>query len=647
VTNAHRARLDPLRAPAATWPAGNRQWMETIATWLLSLTAVFAPLALGSSGEWPALVLELTCVAAICLWAVSGSRQHSLTAVPLLLTGLLSLQLAPLPDWLLVRVAPVSAGAWKVAHEGLGDAWGRVSVDPHATTAGLRLMLIALATGTTIVGLARFQSRRRIFLLGGAASGLMILLAAYAFPTVGDEFRVLGIFDARGPLTPMSNPVLPAVQTSGVGLEEWVAIGDQRYQMDAGNFGHAVGSYLYANHFAGGVCLTLPLLLAAWLWLAHERIPTATCWAVACLIIAAAFWAVHDFADSRAGTLTLAISCVALVGGTSTHPWIRRVAAGIVWIGASLALGFAILVLSPAAAFISRMPREAQATLQPLLSDARIVSARVAIRAFWASPLLGTGVATYEDIYPRFYRDKFVLFYAHNDYAQLLAETGLAGAAIAVIFAVLLGTKALLFFRAATGAYRLLNAGPWAAVAGIATYSAFDWNLHLPANAFLAVLVTALAFSSVPATEIAQRLRELLARYIPEFVPRAALVLACLSAVPYFVRDAFSEAAQRDLRSAIVADRLHGADQKKNPPAADHLDTAIAAGERMTAWDRANSKLFLALGQARLHFANTLSDPAARRTVTDAAELDFRKATLASAARRGLAERITPLPKSR
>lgn len=451
MTNTHRARLDPLRAPAATGTAGNRPWMETIATWLLSLTAVFTPLALGSSGEWPSLALELTCVAAICLWALSGSRQHSLTAVPLLLSGLLCLQLAPLPDWLLVRVAPVSAGAWKVAHEGLSDAWGRISVDPHATRTGLRLVLVALATGAAIVGLAKFQSNRRIFILGGAASGLMILLAGYAFPAAGDDFRMLGIFDARGPLAPMSNPIVPALQTSGVGIEEWVTVGDRRYQMDAGNFGHPVGSYLYANHFAGGVCLTLPLLLGAWIWLAHDRFPAPAYWTAACLVISAAFWAVHHFADSRAGILALTIACIAFVGGVSTHAWMRFVPAGLVTSVATLAFGFAVLVLSPAAALISRMPQDAQATLQPLLADARIVSARVAMRAFWASPFLGTGVATYEDIYSRFYRDKLVLFYAHNDYAQLLAETGLVGATIATIFAVILGTKALRFFRAQPG----------------------------------------------------------------------------------------------------------------------------------------------------------------------------------------------------
>ena len=159
--------------------------------------------------------------------------------------------------------------------------------------------------------------------------------------------------------------------------------------------------------------------------------------------------------------------------------------------------------------------------------------------------------------------------------------------------------------------------------------------------------MTALAFSSVPATEIARSLRESLSRRIPEFLPRAVLILACLATIPYFVRDAFSEAAQRDLRSAIVADRLRAADPEKNPPAHDRLEEAIAVGERMTTWDRTNSKLFLHLGQARLHLANTLPDPANRRAVSDYAELNFRKAALMSATHRGLAERITPPPKNR
>ena len=65
------------------------------------------------------------------------------------------------------------------------------------------------------------------------------------------------------------------------------------------------------------------------------------------------------------------------------------------------------------------------------MADSRAVAAHAALRMFAASPLLGIGLSCFGVFVPRFVPGDLLLYYAHNDYAQLLAETGLAGLAAA------------------------------------------------------------------------------------------------------------------------------------------------------------------------------------------------------------------------
>ena len=59
-------------------------------------------------------------------------------------------------------------------------------------------------------------------------------------------------------------------------------------------------------------------------------------------------------------------------------------------------------------------------------------------------PFLGWGLGTFPIVYPQF-RSFYTTFFvnqAHNDYLQLLVETGLAGFAIAIWFLVLMFRQA-------------------------------------------------------------------------------------------------------------------------------------------------------------------------------------------------------------
>lgn len=119
---------------------------------------------------------------------------------------------------------------------------------------------------------------------------------------------------------------------------------------------------------------------------------------------------------------------------------------------------------------------------------------------FLGSPIAGTGLGTLVDVYPRYETqyDGKIVDHAHNDYVELLADTGIVGGFCGLAFF-------WLFFRAAwarIGAEQSLfslglHAGAIAACSGMLVHSLVDFNLHIPANGILFLLMVSLAVGPV------------------------------------------------------------------------------------------------------------------------------------------------------
>lgn len=117
-------------------------------------------------------------------------------------------------------------------------------------------------------------------------------------------------------------------------------------------------------------------------------------------------------------------------------------------------------------------------------------------------PVWGWGLGTFPTVYPAFrsfYTNLFVNE-AHNDYAQLLVETGLVGFLLMLWFLVFLyryglpGTSRRWEFRwdGAVSVAALLGC------TGILLHSFVDFNLQIPANAAVFYTLCALAASPLP-----------------------------------------------------------------------------------------------------------------------------------------------------
>lgn len=619
-----------------TPPQPETPLLENAAVWLLAGCVVIAPVLLGCSGIDTRFLLEAVLATATLAWVFSGQRSKWLMLMPAAIFALALLQTVPLPDGLLVRIAPVSAGAWKVAGGGPSTAWNSISVDPGASATAARRLLLGLCALAVIIDLGRRQIHRKRLLWALAVSGGVMITAGACFGAAKNN-RMLGVINLAGPLTPETNPTIMPVQTNGVGMRTAVTTGNLQYEVDEGYVGDGFGTYIYSNHFGGGVNLTLPVLLAAWLLVTRGRLPDAARWAAAVVTVGVVAWLVGGVAQSRAGGGAVLLGGLALIAIAAESKWLRWPATSLLAIYAAALVTLAglalFLLFGPAAGLLDSLPPAWKATVVRTLADARILAAEVALRMAAASPLLGTGLETYETVFPRFHTGRFTLFFAHNDYAQLLAEAGLAAAMIAIGAAAVLARRGVRFCAQSKGDYRTLNAGVWAALAGIGLHSALDWNLHLPANAFLACTVAGLCASSVPTTQwqIGQRLLG----WAPDWMLRTILTATCIGALAFLARDATSERVQRAVQNAIVLDRLD-ASKPAHAKAEAALTSAIASAEKMAKWDARNARLLMVLGQANLHLSTYAPPGVTQNARLGGAEIWFLKARQATALPRGL-----------
>lgn len=115
---------------------------------------------------------------------------------------------------------------------------------------------------------------------------------------------------------------------------------------------------------------------------------------------------------------------------------------------------------------------------------------------FAAHPFLGSGLGTFATAFPRYrvFYDGFFVNYAHDDYLELLLETGLAGFGVAVWFLVVLYRQAFRNIRSARLSQpTVISAAALVGCTGMLLHNFVDFNLHIPANAALFYVLCAIA----------------------------------------------------------------------------------------------------------------------------------------------------------
>ena len=237
------------------------------------------------------------------------------------------------------------------------------------------------------------------------------------------------------------------------------------------------GPYVNRNHFAGFAEMVIPIALVPLVLgkVRRERIFLVALFAlvpIVALLLSA----------SRGGIVSFAAQMVLLF----LMLLVRRVRSKNVIVGGLVVLG-AVMAVSWIGV---QQVLERFAGLQTLevSTGKRTAMRQDTWRLFLDHPLLGTGLGTFEMVFPPYdsVYDGKIVNHAHNDYLEALAETGLAGGLCCVWFLGLVLRNALKGMAELGSSFSsALNLSGFVACSGILVHSLVDFNLHIPANALL------------------------------------------------------------------------------------------------------------------------------------------------------------------
>lgn len=123
----------------------------------------------------------------------------------------------------------------------------------------------------------------------------------------------------------------------------------------------------------------------------------------------------------------------------------------------------------------------------------------IAVQIFRDHPVIGAGLESFGVAFSRYdtWNGTFRVEQAHNDYLQMLADAGVLGFACVAAFIYLLIREGVSILRRVTDRFnRSVAIGALAGCAGILVHSFFDFPLRTPANAYIFLLLVALAVAS-------------------------------------------------------------------------------------------------------------------------------------------------------
>jgi O-antigen ligase len=257
--------------------------------------------------------------------------------------------------------------------------------------------------------------------------------------------------------------------------------------------GSIYGSYVNHDHYAGLMEMLVPLpfvVSMGHLLRGGQRVLVAFC---AVLMASTIF-----LSGSRGGMLAFVLEMVLFAALTLGKRRSPRIALGLTAVCVFI---LALLIFLDKGQVLGR--------LGDLSPGIRLNITKDSLRMFSQRPIWGWGLGTFPTVYPSFrsfYTNLFVNE-AHNDYAQLLVETGLLGFALMLWFVISLYRHGLPTSRC--WEFKWDGAVSLAALlgcTGILFHSFVDFNLQIPANAAMFYMLCGLAASG-PLAELSERAR--------------------------------------------------------------------------------------------------------------------------------------------
>jgi O-antigen ligase len=441
----------------------NHHLNKTI-SWGLLAAVVFTGLAFGAVEPWSIFVFEVMVLALLVFWGIKVLRDGRLNlrvpAVVLPVAALLAVGL--IQSIALSR----SDGSWVSLSMNVGYTRSAVTV--------LAFLLIALVIASNF-----FVSRERLAVVGHFLVVYGLALAIFA---------LVQHFTWSGRLY----WIRPTLAT------------------------FPFGPFANHNHFAGYMELLIPLPIAMVLTRAVGR-EMRFLYGFAAAIMSLAM----VVSLSRGGLISLAAMLMFLVLVSIRMPRIwrhetgrrefeeadrkgqvavgrfRAVASQVIVVAAIVVVIGAGVVWIGADPVIQRVTQSqpAEGLPQETFSTSRGWIWRDTISMIRANPLLGVGLGAYVTAFSLYTKSDGSLRVpqAHNDYLQVVADGGIVGGLIALWFVVVVFRVVARGLKSRDPMLSGLALGSGAGIVGILVHSLFDFNLQIPSNVLLFLVLAAVA----------------------------------------------------------------------------------------------------------------------------------------------------------
>lgn len=412
---------------------------------------VFTALAHGAVEPWSVFVFEGVVVVLLMIWSVKVMADKGLT---------LNIPVTALPIAALVGVGLVQS----VAFADSSGRWLSLSKNVGFTRAAVTVLIFLLIC--YVIASNFFSTRERLAMLGhflviyGMAMALFALIQHF---TWNGRFYWLRPTEVTSPFGPFANH----------------------------------------NHFAGYMELLIPIPVALIITRAirgEMRILYGFAAIMMCLAAVSSL--------SRGGIISIAAAMIFLAlmsmrlpkrqGETARRRRLPAfasraaivtgivlvIAAGIFWIGADPVIN-RVIQSQPAGSSVHK---------ESFFSSRGWVW-RDTFTMIRANPILGVGLGAYETAFSIYTRSDGSLRVpqAHNDFLQVVADCGIVGGLIALWFIVLVFRRVGSGTRSRDPLFAGLALGSGAGIFAMLVHSVFDFNLQVPSNALLFLLLSAVA----------------------------------------------------------------------------------------------------------------------------------------------------------
>lgn len=252
--------------------------------------------------------------------------------------------------------------------------------------------------------------------------------------------------------------------------------------------GDPFGPYVDRDHFAGLMELIVPMGMALIVFRGVRREQLAFTGILTLVPIVALV-----LTTSRGGIVSFLVE----VGLLAVLMRVRRARFQAAAVAAILLAALAILSWLGAGKVLARIKTSSVADLS---ADRRITMLRGAWHAFLDHPVAGAGLGTMVVVYPKYetFYDGRIVDHVHDDYAELLAETGVLGGlcGVAFLFILFRGSSKRLAEEQSSFSQAVHAAGT-VACAGLLVHSLVDFNFHVPSNGLIFLLQAAIVLSPV------------------------------------------------------------------------------------------------------------------------------------------------------